>query len=193
MLYEKYLSNAGEVFITYDEFPESPRDWDNLWQWVSNRRYDSYNESNYSLEEICENKELRKDYIIAPVYMYDHSIVRLSTRSFIGRAPHAEWDSGVGFFAIVSKAQLRKEFSCKRITKAVIDKAMKILESECQCMDAYMNGEVYWYHVNDENGEEIDNCAGYYGAEGIKAIREMYPEIVNEPKIVSIPEHNNRA
>jgi hypothetical protein len=29
-----------------------------------------------------------------PLYMYDHSTQSISTKSFIGRAQHAEWDSG---------------------------------------------------------------------------------------------------
>ena len=32
--------------------------------------------------------------IILPLNLYDHSMLRMSTGSFLGRAQHAEWDSG---------------------------------------------------------------------------------------------------
>lgn len=40
------------------------------------------------------------EVMTAPLYMYDHGMTALSLYSFIGRAHHAEWDSGVlGFVA----------------------------------------------------------------------------------------------
>lgn len=39
--------------------------------------------------------------VYLPLYLYDHSVQHLSTESFVGRAQHAEWDSGqVGFVYI---------------------------------------------------------------------------------------------
>ena len=40
----------------------------------------------------------REDIAILPLFLYDHSVQSISTASFIGRAQHAEWDSGqVGY------------------------------------------------------------------------------------------------
>lgn len=178
MKLESYQSTEGIVSIYYDEDAQSPREWDNMWMLVSNKRDIHLDETGLGLDFIVEkHKTLSRDYLIVPVYMYDHSIVRLSVKSFLGRAPHAEWDSGVGFFAVVSKARLREEYGCKRITKSILERAMKCLEGEANCLADYYNGEVYGFTVKDENGDEIDSCWGYYGTDGIEAIKAEYPEL----------------
>lgn len=49
----------------------------------------------YMLLDLVNEKN---EYAILPLYLYDHSGLAMSTGSFIGRALHADWDSGpVGF------------------------------------------------------------------------------------------------
>ncbi len=85
--------------------------------------------------------ELRKQgaAVILPVYKYEHSCVVLSTESFIGRAHHAEWDSGLCGHIWVSKAKLRYEYGCKRITKKVIETATAVLKAEVDEYSDWMN------------------------------------------------------
>ncbi len=36
---ESFINSLGhDVNVYIDEYPESPREWDNMWQWVSNHR-----------------------------------------------------------------------------------------------------------------------------------------------------------
>lgn len=179
---ESYQAKEGTVHVYHDECAESPREWDNLWQFVSNRRSDSMNETNFpDLDYIMENhKAIERDYIIVPVYMYNHGGVALSLESFIGRAPHAEWDSGVGYFALVSKARLHEEYRSKIVTASVRERAMSCLKGEVETFGKWLNGDVYGFIIEDEYGNQGDSCWGYYDIEDIKA---EYPEYEKELEV----------
>ena len=42
--------------------------------------------------------------VVMPLSLYDHSGISMSTSSFLGRAPHAEWDSGTVGFIYMDKS-----------------------------------------------------------------------------------------
>lgn len=88
-----------------------------------------------------------KSGVMLPLYLYDHNVQHLSTESFIGRAPHAEWDSGRVGFIFASKAAIRKWYGVKRITKAIRAKAEAALEAEVEEYDNYLND---WDDDDDE-------------------------------------------
>lgn len=168
------------VKIYTDDYAENPREWDNMWQLVSNYRRIDLNESEFTLDEIAErHKALELTHIIVPVYMYQHGGVALSLGSFVGRAPHAEWDSGVGFFAIVSKERLRHEYGVRAITEKIRECAIRVLRVEVETYGAYLNGDVYGYVIEDEDGNEVDSCWGLYGYE--YAVEEA---LANVPEVV---------
>lgn len=40
---ESFINSLGhDVNVYIDEYPESPREWDNMWQWVSNQSWPNY-------------------------------------------------------------------------------------------------------------------------------------------------------
>lgn len=118
-----------------------------------------------------------------PVFMYEHSGVALSTGSFVGRAQHAQWDSGqIGWAYINPDAERWEGFDEEAIITCLVEE-----------LGRWMNGEVYGYIIerlvywtknyHDENGEELprwlelpsvesgeewieeDSCWGYIGYE----------------------------
>lgn len=110
-----------------------------------------------------------------PVYMYQHGNIALSASSFIGRAQHAQWDSGMIGWAYITKEELE--------TTGIPD-AAKAIEGEVQMYGEWMNGDVYGYIVEelksfrkvydgeelenafeDEEWEEVDSCWGFIGLE----------------------------
>lgn len=98
--------------------------------------------------------------IILPLYLYDHSIQSISTGSFVGRAHHAEWDSGqVGYIYANGEDILKAygEINCKSVQKAEA-----VLEAEVKCYDMYLRGECYGFRLY-EDGEEADSCWGFLG------------------------------
>lgn len=72
-----------------------------------------------------------------PVYLYDHGAVALSIGSFVGRAQHAEWDSGqIGWAYINPDAETWEGIEPEKIIAGFVE-----------TLGQWMNGEVYGYVV----------------------------------------------
>lgn len=102
--------------------------------------------------------------VILPLYLYDHGIRTISTRSFARRAHHAEWDSGQVGFIYFDRATIAKEFGHKRVTEKIRKKLIRYLENEVKTYDAYLTGDVFGYKVCKDDAE-LDSCWGFYGEE----------------------------
>lgn len=191
--------------VVHYDYPESPRDWDNLGTMVCwHRRYNlgdthQYEDTLHMLTQLAnytpaapmggvehwEKERIRalfeRYYIILPVYMYDHSGVSLSTSGYGDR-----WDSGQVGWIYVSKEDVRKKYNVKRITKKIRLLVESVLKAEVEVYSQYVSGDVYGYtlYVDDE---EIDSCWGFYGynpqENGIADnLPNEYKEVLNLPK-----------
>lgn len=163
------------IKIYPDISPDSPRDWDNLGIMLcAHRRYNLgdkdtlINLSNYSSWDEIE-KAVEEEYgksIILPLYLYDHSGITISTKPF-----SCPWDSGRVGLIFAPYSKIRSEYSCKRISAKIRDKAMKVLEGEVATYDQYVRGEVYGYVVESNNrsiqsiidDDVAGSCWGFYG------------------------------
>jgi hypothetical protein len=156
------------IKIEQDEYPESPREWDNLGTMICfHNRYDLGDKHDLNSKDFNSWNELeaylRKENniaIILPLYLYDHSGITMNTTGF-----SCPWDSGQVGFIYITKEKLRYEYSCKKITKKWIEKVTGYLNNEVKTYDQYLMGDVYGYTVEDEDGEQIDSCVGFYGTE----------------------------
>lgn len=125
--------------------------------------------------------------VILQLYLYDHSGISMSCSSFIGRAHHAEWDSGPVGFIFLTHEDIRKEYSWKKLTEKRLLKIEEYLKSEVETYDQYLTGDVYGFRlyepptrealveagitedeIDDDNiedacGEAIDSCWGFFG------------------------------
>lgn len=166
-----------EIDIQPDVNPENPRDWDNLGLMVCfHGRYDLGDKHSFkSPEELQEFLAEEKPPVLLPLYLYDHGGISISTKSFIGRAQHAEWDSGKVGYAYITRDTLLKEFGIKRITAKLLAQATKILQAEVATYDQFLNGEVYNYTIEDVDGGLVTSCGGHFGKE--TAIEEAKNEI----------------
>lgn len=107
--------------------------------------------------EKARGKILEKNFVMLPVYLYDHSGITIKTAPF-----SCPWDSGQVGWVYVSREKILKEFSCKKLTKKIREKTEKILNQEIAIYDAYLRGEVYgWEVVDPETEETLDSCWGY--------------------------------
>lgn len=110
--------------------------------------------------ELAEKLTADKNAVVLPLYLYDHSGISISTKSFIGRAHHAEWDSGrVGF--IYADANMIRENFGKNDGES-LERARELLEAEVETYDQYLRGEVYGYRIFDGQGNEKDSCWGFF-------------------------------
>ena len=168
------------IRISADEYPENPRkEFDNVGIMVCfHNSYDlgdeeskNYNEPIdllYELAEIDRNEHLEnndndldfadlykvieeKGYIIKPLYLYDHSGITISTGSF-----SCPWDSGMVGWIYATPEAIKEEDWTK-------EQADKYLEGEVTTFDDYLTCNVWGFIVEDENGEQIGSCSGFYG------------------------------
>lgn len=138
------------------------KEFDQLGKIVTwHRRYNLGHEQPTESPEEWRAEHDNKHFLVLPVYLYDHSILSISTHSFVGRAQHAEWDSGQVGYIYVSHADIRKEYGRLNIRKATT-----LLQAEIETYDDYLTGNVWGYIVEDENGNHVESCWGFYGNEG---------------------------
>jgi hypothetical protein len=183
---------TGKIFQDDCDF-DTPRDWDNLGKMICwHSRYtlgevkllEQYSESKecklQNLPEYCNGwdeveKVLKNEFeavVILPLFLYDHSGISMRTYSY---GQHASWDGGYVGFIYATKADILKEYNKKKLSKSMLENAQKILEGEVKTYSQYLEGDVYCFTVEDENGENIDSCGGFYGMES--AIEEVKSQI----------------
>lgn len=121
-----------------DEQPgEDPRRW--LHEWRRGRK--------------------EKDFVILPLYLYDHSGITMSTSSF-----SCPWDSGqVGY--IIATRERAAELGIVWDRNAIAD----ILQAEVREYDQYLTGDIYGFNVEEKmpcgHWEDTDSCWGFYGTD----------------------------
>lgn len=160
------------VRIEQDTDAASSREWDNMGTMVAfHGRYTlgdeghGYNSSDYSGWDEME-KAIVKDNpgcIILPLYLYDHSGITMATTPF-----HCSWDSGQVGFIFASLAKVRECYGVKRVTAKVRERATDSLRSEVKTFDDFLTGEVYGFVIEDDAGETIESCWGFYGSDPFK-------------------------
>ena len=166
--------------IVQDSNGESPREWDNLGtiayrsrnytlgdeeiddpiEWLEDmldkpKKYEYTDERLQELETILFEK-----YIALPVYKYEHSGIAISTTPF-----SCSWDSGKIGYIYVSKEDVRKGYTVKRITNKLKQKVLSVLKGEIETFNTYINNDIYGFKILNEDGDIIDSCYGFYGTD----------------------------
>jgi hypothetical protein len=187
---EEIVNGDKRAEILYDELAEDPRSWyDHIGKMVCmHKRYklgdEQLNENDFDCWEQVGNylTEERDAKVILPLYLYDHSGITMSTRSFNDR-----WDSGMVGFIYVDRATCVKEFG----EKFDVAKIEQELREEIEEYDDYLTGQVYWFRIfekqeyvetcphcnevikREEEEVEIDSCGGFYGIDRAReAVKE---------------------
>lgn len=170
---DSFTHKGHTVEIAYDEFrDENPFDECNLGTFVAfHKRYklgttqDAYKNENYNSWSELEKDIIKNEnpVVILPVFMYDHSGLSFKIGSFQGMLPqgHAEFDSGQVGYIFVSREKAVKEYGCKRFSKKQVEIITNVLKGELEEYTAWVNGQIYGYHIEDDAGECIDSCGGY--------------------------------
>jgi hypothetical protein len=167
------IENEKYKLEIFDDLnPCSPREFDNLGTMVCfHRRYNLGDETELKSSDFSSWEELEsylykeENALIAiPVFMYDHSGLWINTTGF-----SCPWDSGQVGYIYVSKEKVRREYSCKRISKKLKNMIREMLCSEVDLYNDYLCGNVYGFTLTDkENAEEIDSSCGFYGTDYVE-------------------------
>jgi hypothetical protein len=168
-LYKEVKNSTNVLKVFFDEYPESPRAWDNLGTMACfHKRYtlgdkehgiDSNDFNSWAAMKEHIEKEL-KAVIVLPIYMYDHSGLTINTTGF-----SCPWDSGQIGFIYVTKEKVKEEYSFKRISKKRLGKIKEYLLSEVEIYDEYLRGNVFHFILEDTAGVQIDSNSGFYGSD----------------------------
>ena len=178
---EVITKGAKYVEVVQDNYPDSPREWENLGTMLCfTRKYNLGDSTDFNKNDFSNWDEVKEAIIenggkyIAPLYLYDHGGISISIGSFIGKAPHAEWDSGqIGFIYTTEKDIASTGIS--------IDDIESALSNEVEIYDKYLRGETYGYKIMEQNTcptchnierEEIEACYGYYSEEAAREAGE---------------------
>lgn len=116
------------------------------------------------VDELCE-KVVHDNFIMLPLYLYDHSGITMSTGSL-----GCEWDSCQVGWIICDKKTIDADFGGDH------DKAVNALRNEVKVYDHYLTGDVYGFVVEERetvdcpccerpfSWVETDSCWGFYGS-----------------------------
>lgn len=140
------------VRIERDELEGYPFEYDDTFTLYSNHRYFSpdkrkmeelFNEEG-NLPTLEELNALRSDYDHFRIYSYEHGMMTVSASPF-----SCPWDSGL--LGIVA------------VKKANVTDTEEAFENYVETLDQLLQGDVYTYIIEDEMGEHVDSCCGFYG------------------------------
>jgi len=160
------------IRIEQDDCPESPREWDNLGRMVCMHRcYDLGDKHNYRADQFSGWDGLRKELeqkegaaVILPLFLFDHSGITMSCSSSRFRMVDSTgWDWGQVGFIYARKEDILKESGKKCLSKKLLEKVEKILINEVKTYDQYLTGDVWGYIIEDDDGEHLKSCWGFFG------------------------------
>lgn len=137
--------------------------WDHFEKWYSEAAPSPFKERDLLADTLLEEMRAsdlkalaQRSHIITPLFLYDHSGLRISCADF-----HDRWDSGQVGWIYASHEDIKKEYG--DCSPESIEKAEKLLLSEVSTYDAYISGQCYGFMLY-ENGNEIDSCWGFLGS-----------------------------
>jgi hypothetical protein len=105
---------------------------------------------------------LKQKAVILPLYLYDHSGITMSTSRF-----SCPWDSGQVGYIFVPLKRAREEFR-DMPDNELREKAREALRAEVEVYDKYISGQVFMFLIEDEDGEIVDSCGGFFDRESLE-------------------------
>jgi len=146
-----------------DVSPFNPRQYDNLGTMVcAHRRYELGDEQitderfrgwNHIYRYL---RISRKAICVLPLGLYDHSGISMYVGAGPAMGDSAGWDSGQVGFIYTTKERL-DELGCNP------DDVEEALRAEVKEYSSYLCGEVYYYLIEDAEGDVLESCGGYIG------------------------------
>jgi len=127
-------------------------------------REDSRRELNDALDAVESDMEndaelcrrlFKRDNIVLPLFLYDHSGISMSTGDFGDR-----WDSGQVGFIYCPMSTARKEWT--GTDEEIQARAIARMEGEVRVYSSYLEGDVVGFVAEDPDGGEIDSCWGFF-------------------------------
>lgn len=135
------------------------------------RRYDfnTRKEDKRHTPETFLQEAKAQGHFVAPLFMYDHSGIGFSV-SNSSYPFNCHWDSGQAGFIFWTKEKREAAGLTDEYIKSILHEGetveswlLESLKKSVALLNDYVQGNVYGFTVEDENGETVDSCAGFYG------------------------------
>ena len=178
------------VTILYDPNPEDPRDWDNLGTMVCFHKRYNLGDDDHGFETPHQFREFLEDnegkVLVLPLYLMDHSGLSLSTSDTMFRmVDSVGWDWGQVGWIYVTYDKIREWFGVRRVTKQVLERAVRALEAEVEEYNKYLNGDVLGFVIEEHDPKEcwkvVDSCFGFYDIEHLlEYVPDEYRELTKQ-------------
>ena len=177
------VTKDGETLrIWRDEFPDDPRqNADYLGTMACyHRRYELGDPITMEPSELV--KLVKSGTVIAlPLYLMDHSGLWMDTSSARFAAVDSYgWDWGQVGYIYVTRQKVREDFRVKHISPQLRDLVERMLQAEVREYNDYLQGDVYGYTVEDDEGRTLDSCWGFIGGPEDSGILDYIPEKFRE-------------
>lgn len=153
----------------YDTEFHDPRSWDNVgimycWHPDYILGDDQFSRGEFnSLEEVYDYIKTELNGIcILPLCIYEHSGITM----YIGQKGDypfdaAGWDTTACGFIYTTNKKISDHF---KLTNASEEEVEEILRQEVSVYASYLEGEIYQYWIEDNEGHVHDACGGYVGS-----------------------------
>lgn len=167
----KVNENGLTLIVDLDLEPTSPReDYENLGIMLCwHRRYNLGDKNQYkSPSDFLNSVEAKDIFLQLPLYLYDHSGITMSHRDFNDR-----FDSGRIGFIYVTREKVKEWYG--GLSDETKLKANRQLLDEIADYADYLEGNIYKYQIEDEDGLILDSSSGYSG-------RHHFREVVKSMK-----------
>lgn len=84
-------------------------------------------------------------------------------------------------FVYVAKDDIREEWKVKRISKKLQATITELVKSQVETLSMYFQGDVYGVIIEDENGDQVDSCFGFYGYDyALERAKEMLSNAIDQ-------------
>lgn len=153
------------LIVEADADPLDPRaEYDHLGQMVCwHRRYSLGDRHDWTDPgDFQTHLKSHPGAVVLPVYLFDHSGLAMATTPF-----HCPWDSGQIGWIWMRRETALEAFSRngKRLTPKIRRQAEGALRAEVREYHQYLSGDVWSVQVEDEDGETVDSCGGFFGSD----------------------------
>ena len=159
---ETFEHNGFKVKLCLDPEPMNPRkEFDHFTTLACWHRRQNLGDAQIvptSAKDLTEEMGEEDILAILPLYIYEHGGITMRTGAFSD-----QWDSGQVGWGYVTREQAKQLGSPPEGGESAQAYYERVIREEVAEYDQYLTGQVYGYIVEDEDGDHIDSCWGFYG------------------------------
>ena len=157
----KSMDNLG-TFLIFSSKYSSPDKDDNIKTWDDLFARFEVEQTGFTRKdmEMLKKKSLEHGFLLSPVYILDHGIVKFSLTD-----PCDRWDNGIICVIYSSIENAKKWFMLDDMSVELIDKVRESFKGELDLFTTWANDGALYYVTYDMKGNETDSCTGFYGSD----------------------------